>query len=243
MDILTCEALVVDTLNYRERDILLSVLTPSAGIVRGVFRRARGGRAPRAAATQLLSRIRCTIVRRPTAELADFRDIRPVTSSFALTTDFSAMTAVAAIAELFLVFCPPGEPAPRRFRLGAAVLDALLAGVGPDGALSYTQLWTLKLGGFLPPLESCSSCGTPLTDIAVASSLGEGLLCPHCASSGERFGPAELRTLSAWVRQPPSEISTEPPESVSRWLDRTTQNAAERRLGALEFHRTHGESP
>ncbi|MEN8165213.1 MAG: DNA repair protein RecO [Acidobacteriota bacterium] len=235
----TDEALVVDTRNYRDRDLLLSVLTPRHGVVRGVFRRARGGRAPRAAATQLLSQVRCSIHQRASAELADFRDVDPITSSFSLTTDFNTTTAAAAVAELLQTFCPPGEPAPRRYRLGVAILKALLDGVSPNAALAYTQLWLLKLGGFLPPLELCSSCGVRLTDRAVASSLGEGLLCPGCAPSGQSLGPGDLGALRTWLLEPPSAISGDPPTTLRRWLDLTSQDAAERRLKALDFHRRH----
>ncbi len=235
----TDEGLVLDTLNYRDRDLLLSVLTPNHGVVRGVFRRARGGRAPRAAATQLLSQVQCSIHQHASAELADFRDVYPITSSFSLTTDFNAITAAAAVAELLQVFCPPGEPAPRRYRLGVAILKALLEGVSPDAALAYTQLWLLKLGGFLPPLEVCSTCGVRLTDSAVASSLGEGLQCPGCAPSGHSLGPSDLGALRTWLREPPSVISGDPPPPLKSWLDQTSQDAAERRLKALDFHRRH----
>ena len=235
----TDEALVLDTRNYRDRDLLLTVLTPHHGVVRGVFRRARGGRAPRAAATQLLSQVQCSIHQSASAELADFRDVDPITSSFGITTDFNATTAAAAIAELLQVFCPPGEPAPRRYRLGVAILKALLDGVSPNAALAYTQLWLLKLGGFLPPIEECSACGVRLTDRAVASPLGEGLLCPSCAPSGHNLGPSDLGALRTWLREPPSAISGDPPTTVKTWLDQTSQDAAERRLKALDFHRRH----
>lgn len=236
------EALVIDTLNYRDRDLLLSVLTPNRGVIRGVFRRARGGRAPQAAATQLLSQVRFSFYQRETSELADFRDVDPITSSFRLTTDFCATTAAASVAELLLVFCPPGEPAPRRYRLGVAILNALLDGAPPDGALAYTQLWLLKLGGFLPPLEACSSCGTRLTNSAVVSSLGEGLHCSDCAPSGQVLGRDELNSLRCWIQEAPSAITSNPPVALKQWLDQTTQDAAERRLKALDFHRRHGPS-
>ncbi len=235
----TDEALVLDTLNYRDRDLLISVLTPSRGVIRGVFRRARGGRAPRAAATQLLSQVRCSIHQGASADLASFREVDPIKSSFALTTNFNAITTAAAVAELLLTFCPPGEPAPRRYRLGVAILSALLEGVSPNGALAYTQLWSLKLGGFLPPVETCSTCGVRLTDSAVASQLGEGLHCTGCVPSGNHLGAHDLATLRAWIQAPPSAIPGDPPQSLTQWLDQTTQDAAECRLKALDFHRRH----
>lgn len=231
---------MVDSRNYRDRDLLLSVLTPDHGVVRGVFRRARGGRAPRAAATQLLSQVHCVIHQSASADLADFRDVNPITSSFGLTSDLATTTAAAAVAELLQTFCPPGEPAPRRYRLGVAVLKALLGGISPNGALAYTQLWLLILGGYLPPLESCSACGAPLTDTAVAAPLGEGLHCLECAPSGRRLGPGDLDILRSCLHSPPSMITGDPPAALQRWLDHVAQDSAERFLKALDFHRRHG---
>mgnify|MGYP000703539009 FL=1 len=66
------------------------------------------------------------------------------------------------VAELLLTFCPPDEPAPRRFRLGAAALDALVAGVAPDRVVAYVQFWILQLGGLMPQPDELD--GTPSTD-------------------------------------------------------------------------------
>jgi recombinational DNA repair protein (RecF pathway) len=177
-----------------------------------------------------------------TADLADFRDVHPILSSFALTSNFKATTASAAVAELILVFCPPGEPAPRRYRLGIAVLKALLDGISPDGVLGYAQLWLLKLGGFLPPFDICSTCGTELVDGVVIPSLGEGFQCLSCHPSGRHLGPGDLTELRRWTLVPPSSITGDPLPDLRRWLDQMTQDAAEKHLGALAFHRQYGNT-
>ena len=233
------EALVLDSRSYRDRDLLLSLLSPSRGLIRGVARRARGGRAPKAAAAQVLSHIRFSAFQGAHAELAGIRDLDLIRSSFPLAGDLMTATASAAVAEIFLLFCPQGEPAPRRFRLGTAVLEALLAGVSPDGALAYTQLWILRLGGFLPRLNECAGCGSTLSTAAFSADSGPGMKCPTCSTSGLHLKSTDLNTLRQFIKAPPAEIMNTPSPVLTRWLDGIIREAAEGRMRALDFHRAH----
>jgi DNA repair protein RecO (recombination protein O) len=227
---------VVDTRPFRERDLIIAILTPGHGVVRGVFRRARGGRAPRAAATQVLSVVRCSAYQGPHAELASFRDVDLVLSSFPLAAQLETSTAAAVVAELLVTFCPPGEPAAKPFRLGRAILEALLGGLHPDGAIAYTQLWTLRLDGVLPPLQRCGQCGGALTTAGIHTT-AEGLLCSRCGGEGNRLEERDMTYLAAVLGRPPSELADPPSRTLAAWLDALVRAAAERRLPALDLHR------
>ncbi len=230
------EGVVLDSRNFRDRDLIVAVLTPHHGVVRGVFRRARGGRAPRAAATQVLSHVRCSAFQGPHAEMASFHEFDLIQSSFGLTGDLATSTAAAAVAELFLVFCPPGEPAPKSFRLARAILNALLTGVDPDGAIAYTQLWTLRLGGWLPRLDQCNSCHCDLTNGSFTGA-SPGLLCRSCAGQERGLTTQDVEFLCATLTTSPNLLSQTPSRTMNSWLDSMATKAAETRLRALEFHR------
>ena len=199
---------MIDSLPFRERDLILSLLTPSAGVVRGVLRGARGGKNPTAGATQLLSLVRMVAFHAPHAEMATVRQVDLTTSSFPLAADLERATAAAVAAELLTTFCPQGEPAPRRFRLGVAALNALLGGTDPATVVAYLQVWNLWLGGLMPPLQE--------TDL----------------SEEDRAFLLSCRS------RPVSEIIEKPPRAVVGWLDRTVRAAAERPLRALDFLRS-----
>jgi DNA repair protein RecO len=201
------DALVVDSMPYRDRDLILSLLTPSVGVVRGVLRGARAGKHPRAGSTQLLSLIRIVAFQSRHAEMATVRNVDLVTSSFPLASDLARSAAAAVAAELLVTFCPQGEPAPRRFRLGVAALNALLDDTDPGAVVAYLQFWCLLLGGVMPPLEQ--------------SGLEE----------------RDLEFLLLCRSQPVNEIEGPPPPSTVRWLDETIRGAAERPLKALRFLR------
>jgi hypothetical protein len=202
------DALVVDALPYRDRDLILSLLTPSVGVVRGVLRGARAGKHPRAGATQILSLVRATAFYARHAEMATVRAVDLITSSYPLASDIERSAAAAVTAELLVTFCPQGEPAPRRFRLGVAALSALLGGTDARSVVAYVQFWCLLLGGVMPPLDG--------------SGLADG----------------DLEFLLSCRSRPIDQITDSPPRPTVQWLDRVVRAAAERRLKALDFLRS-----
>ena len=213
MPIIDDEALVLDHHRYRDRHLILAVMTRRSGVQRGVLRQARGGKAPAAAAAQILSHVQVSLYQRPQAELATFRHIDLLTSSYPLTRDLAKSTAAAVIAELLATFCPPGEEMEKSFRLGVASLEALLAGVAAETVVSYAQFWSLALGGVLPPPEMI----------------------------GNSLGGAEFQTLAAFRRLPVTELPGRVLPRAARWLDQKVREEAERPLRALDFFRENLE--
>ena len=207
------EALVLDHHKYRDRHLILAVMTRRSGVQRGVLRQARGGKAPAAAAAQILSHVQVSLYQRPQAELATFRHIDLLTSSYPLTTDLANSTAAAVIAELLVTFCPPGEEMEKSFRLGIASLEALLAGVAANTVVSYAQFWSLALGGVLPSLDMI----------------------------GTSLGKDDLQTLSKFRQLPVKELPARVPPRTARWLDQRVREEAERPLRALDFFRENSE--
>lgn len=205
------DAVVLDSQRYRDRHLLVTLLTGRIGMVRGVLRRARGGKAPQAAAAQVLSLVHVTGAVSKGAELATFRQLDLVTSSYPLATDLERSTAAAVVAELLATFCPLEEPAPRRFRLGVSLLRGLLSGCDPGTAIAYAQFWALALGGVLPT--------------------------PEDSDWGER----ENEFFTACRQSTVTKLPTRVPERVADWLDRRVRSEAERPLRALDFFRSvHG---
>lgn len=241
MPLLDDDALVLDSHPFRDAHLLLTVLTHGHGVVRGVLRGARGGRTPQAAATQVLSLVRVNAFSAPHAELASFRQVGLLRSSYPLAASVEHATAAAVVAELLATFCPPAEPAERFFRLGAAVLDGLLASADPQVAVAYAQHWSLALGGVLPPLDRCSVCSSALSgEVRLRADDGQAV-CARCApAAADRLGPDSLEQLAAIRSRPIREVTAPVPAPLARWLDRLAAREAERPLRALEFFRRYG---
>ena len=203
------EALVLDHYPFGDRHLVLTVLTRHSGVQRGVLRRARSGKAPTAAAAQILSLVHVSLFQRPQAELATYRHLDLVTSSFPLTSELGRTAAAAVISELLITFCPPAEPSERAFRLGVSCLEALLDGIESDAVVAYAQFWMLALGGVLPE--------------------GSQIL--------QALGDAHAATLADYRRSKLGDVSGPPPKAVRQWLDQRTRDEAERPLRALRFYR------
>jgi len=235
------EAVVLDSLPYADRHLLISVLTAESGVVRGVARSVRGGKTPAAAAAQVLSLIRLEIFQGAHAELATFRRLELIESSYPLAAELELFAAASAVSELLLTFCPPNEPAERAFRLGRMVLAGLLGGVRPEVAVAYTAQWTLALAGLLPPLDICASCGTEI-EPPVATRPSDGHpVCPRCRPADHRrLERADLGFLALARRRSLTEVGDTLPVGVGAWLDQVVHAVAERRLPALDFFRIHG---
>jgi DNA repair protein RecO (recombination protein O) len=239
--VLDDDALVLDCQPFRDRHLLLSALTRGHGVLRGVLRGGRGGRTPQAAATQVLSLVRLSAFLAPRAELVTFRQVALLRSSFPLAVSVERATAAAVVAELLTTFCPPSEPAELFFRLGAALLDGLLEGVDPQTAVAYAQLWSLALGGVLPPLDRCAACGGPIQGEPRLRAQDGHPLCERCAPvAADRLDAPALERLVEIRTKPVREVAPGAPAPLARWLDRVTALEAERPLRALEFFRRYG---
>lgn len=227
--------LVLDRRDYRERDLLLSVLCPDRGSLRGIFRGARGGRAPRAAAAEPLSLVHAQCYQGPHAEMINFRQVEVGISSYPLASDFSRSSAAAVVAEALALFCPPDEPAPRRFRLGKAVLEGLLRKMEARTAIVYAQFWLFRLSGLMPDLKICSSCGGSLDRGLIFADFGEGCLCRSCAPDGVVLDQRSVELLRDYERRGPGpELSEATPALVS-WMNSRIRIIADRPLKALDF--------
>ncbi len=243
MDLGDDDGLVLDSRPYRDRHLLLTVLTPGHGPVRGVLRGARGGKTPAAAAAQVLSLVRTGAFLSPRAELATFRRLDLVESSFPLARDLARFAAANVVAELLTTFCPPFEPAPKPFRLGRTALTGLLGGVDPDVVVAYAELWTLAFAGVLPPFDRCSACDRAL-EPPISIRTEDGLpVCRRCApSEAWALTDADLAFLVRCRRLPLKEVDGPAPAAAAGWLDRAVRDAAERPLHALDFLRRHARS-
>mgnify|MGYP001820574678 CR=1 FL=1 len=176
---------------------------------RGVLHRARSGKAPAAAAAQILSHVHVSLYQRPAAELATFRQIELITSSFPLTSTLEGSSASAVVAEMLLTFFPPADASEKAFRLGLSCLESLLEGCSPEVVVSYVQYWALALGGVLGPPETENS---PLDS-------------------------QSIEFLEACRKSKVSSIPGLVPNKAAGWLDERVRDEAERPLRALAFHR------
>ncbi len=97
-----------------------------------------------------------------------------------------AGAALALVSDITEAVLGEQEVAEANFRLVLATARAIKAGAKLSLVLAYFSLWTVRLGGWLPRLDSCARCGARLTGGAYASA-SVGFLCEQCRIPGRRL--------------------------------------------------------
>ena len=201
------EAIVLARYPFRERDLVVTLLTRVGGQVRVLARHVRGARGSRASALEPLATIRVSYFERRGSELATLDEAALVRSAFPLAAAPAAWAAGQVVAELALVFFPPGERLEAPYRLIDRCVGALLAGAPPLAVVAYAELWLMKLSGVLPELDRCGVCGAELP-------LGEARVRPGRGRVRLRRSPPARRGRAAVRRRVPSGSAS---RSAGRW--------------------------
>ncbi len=186
------EAIVLRTYPLGEADRLVSFLSRSVGRLRGVARGARRPRSRFGSTLELLSHIRIWFFERETRELVRINQSELIESFLEVQRDYSTGLALALVSEVTEAVLPEREPADATFRLVLLTARALRRGARAPLPLAYFNLWTVRLGGWLPPFDRCARCGRELSgQMVYGSPMHAGLACRDCRQPGMRAISAE----------------------------------------------------
>ena len=205
MPVRESEALVLRTYPFRESSLVVSFITRDQGKLRGVARGARQLKSRFGAGLDRLAHVRMFYYQRENRELVNVDSCELIHSQFGLIADYSLGVALDFLAEVSEQLLPEHEPNDPYFRLLLLVLDYIRecgqAGVWP--ALTYFSLWAVKLGGWLPELSACVSCGVeiPVDERAFFARSLPGLACERCRPSSAWALPAESRAVAEEMLQ------------------------------------------
>jgi DNA repair protein RecO (recombination protein O) len=184
------EAIVLRSYPFREADLLVSFFTRTEGKMRGVARHAKKSRQRFGGALEPLTRVRVYWEDRERQELARIESCDVLASPLSERVDYPRAIALAHVAEVLDEVLPDREANDAIFRLASAVLPALRP-AEIWAALTYFDLWIVRLTGFLPELSACVVCGAELmkeAEHAYFHPLSVGLMC----ADDKRAGSSEL---------------------------------------------------
>jgi len=195
------EALILRTYPFREADLIVSFIARDQGRLRGV---ARGARKPRnrfGAGLERLAHVRLFYFQRENRDLVSLDSCELIESQFGVLADYSLGVALDFLAEVSEQLLPEHESNDRFFRLLLVALDHLREGGAASlwPVVTYFSLWAVKLGGWLPDLETCTSCGVEIPAGARAwfARSQPGLACEKCRPPNAWSLSAEARALAA----------------------------------------------
>jgi DNA repair protein RecO (recombination protein O) len=179
------EAIVLRTFPLGEGDLLVSFLSRAHGRLCGVASGARKPKSRFGATLELLSHVHIWYYERETRDLVRINQCELIESFLDVQRDYTDSLALALTSEVTEAVLGEREVAEPNFRLLLLTARAIKAGTELPLALAYFALWIVRLGGWLPRLDRCGSCGAELLGKAYASE-GQGLLCGDCRLLGQR---------------------------------------------------------
>ncbi len=166
------EALVLRTYPYREADLVVSFFTRDRGKLRGIARGVRRPKSRYGAGLERLAHVRISYFQKHTQELVRVDRAESLSPPLVMLADYPCSVALDYIAEVSEGLLPEHEPNDAYFRLVALAVETAFKGLEShelDGAagvppwmsriMTYFALWSVKLGGWLPPLDICLETG------------------------------------------------------------------------------------
>jgi DNA repair protein RecO (recombination protein O) len=194
------EALVLRTYPFREADLVVSFIARDQGRLRGVARGARRLKNRFGAGLERLAHVRMFYFQRENRELVNLDSCELIDSQFGIAADYSLGVALDFLAEVSEQLLPEREPNDRFFRLLLLVLGYIRER-GPQAlwqAVTYFSLWAVKLGGWLPELTACTTCGAEIRagERAFFTRALPGLTCERCRPPNAWVMGADARAIA-----------------------------------------------
>lgn len=183
------EAIVLQTYPLGEADRLVSFLSRSMGRVRGVASGARRTKSKFGSTLERLSHIHIWFYERQNRELVRINQCELVESFLDAFRDYASGVALAVLSEVTETVLPDHEPADANFRLLLLTAQTIKKTGKSELPLAYFALWTVRLGGWLPSLDSCARCGRALEpkEAAYFSPSASAISCGKCRRPGMRM--------------------------------------------------------
>ncbi len=238
------EAIILKTFPLGEADRLVSFFGRSSGRIRGVAGGARRLKNRYGSSLELLSHVQIWYVEKETRDLVRIQQCELLESFHKAQSDYGLSTGLAVVSEIAERVLPEQEVAEPMFRLLLLTAREIERRGEWQLPLAYFAYWTLRLGGWLPPLDRCVQCGKKLGDVAAfESAMFDGLHCENCRKTGMKPITAAGREFGARFAGKLEEISAVPSElnalrefreMLLNWIELHT----ERKLFAREMLET-----
>ncbi|MBI1357655.1 MAG: DNA repair protein RecO [Acidobacteria bacterium] len=236
------EAFVLRSYPYREADLIVSFFSRDLGKLRGIARGVRRPKSRFGASLERLSHSRISYFQKDNLELVRIDRGELLSPAPTMRVDYGASVALDLIAEISDELLPEHEPQDAHFRLLTHVLERVVAaapdpGSGPSPdvqrALTYFQLWTLRLAGLLPPFGVCLETGEELEpdEPAYFERSSQGLFrAERKTSSSWLLSPASRRLAQEMLKRPLSEVP------AAGWTAHTADDLRRYLVQRLEAH-------
>src|SRR5215468_9589186 len=175
------EAIILKTFPLGEADRVVSFFGRTSGRLRGVAAGARRLKNRYGSTLETLSHVQLWYVERETRDLVRIQQCELLESFHRSQSDYGLSTGLALISGIAERVLPEQEVGEAMFRLLLLSAREVERRGSWHLPLAYFAFWTVKLGGYLPPLEECSNCGKALgAGPGFHFEQASGLGCENC---------------------------------------------------------------
>lgn len=196
MGIVRTDGIVLRHVNFGENDRILTILSPTLGLVTVSARGCRKATSRMLSASELFTAGEYLLYE---------KEGRFTLSSFSLQenfyplrNDFTRLSHGAYWLALCEATAQPGEDCARLFKMLLLSLAVLTYGELPERPLTAVFLMQFSaLAGFEPCLDVCARCGKPLEAPMRYDAEHGGACCAKCAPAGYALAPQVL----SWLRE------------------------------------------
>ena len=182
------EAIILRSYPLAEADRLVSFLSRTMGRVRGVAAGARKPKSRFGSTLERLSYVRIWFFERETRDLVRINQCEMIESFLDVFRDYASSVALSLFSEVTEALLPEHEASDANFRLLLLAAQTVKRTGKVELALAYFSLWAVRLGGWLPSVDRCMTCGRPLSDAEPSYFSASNLLtgCGKCRRAGMR---------------------------------------------------------
>ena len=191
------EALILRTVDYRDADRIVTLLTERLGKISAVARSARRSRRRFAGSLEPFAIIKAEIDP-GRGEIGALLEARILRAYPGILEDLGRMSAAAGALELVARGTAERQPDPEVFRATASLFRLLDEGREPvEETLVSFRIRATALLGFAPDVDACGRCGRPATvrQAGLFDPVAGHLVCRACGGASIHLSAGSRRRL------------------------------------------------
>lgn len=201
-------ALLLKRTDYREADLIVTLLTSDFGKVQALARSARNSRKRFAGALEPVHTLSVELDPPKRGDLFELRSAEVSVPRVHLPLHLDRLQAAGKLLGWLRDALPERSQEVELWQLAIDLLDALDSSrpLDVEGVLASSGLHLLALLGWALDFENCVRCGKPCPDTkpATVSAIRGGLVCSACGGGKTRLDPQMRRRLASASQGLPS---------------------------------------
>lgn len=197
MGIHTADAIVLRRYPYRETSVIVTCLTDRFGKLKGLVKGLRVQPNRHRSAMEPMTVNRIVFYDTHSSSLHLISQCELVSPLAALANHLDTMRCAAFCVELTDAVVPLEEPQPAVYRLLKDALERVALGGALASVRAHFIIRVLRLAGFQPQLDRCTSCHAVVHQEGFWSARQGGLLCSSCLHEDPNAEPISSELLDA----------------------------------------------